>query len=141
MKRRPPHPKPCPGCPQCRPNPRHVERDLTVAVAELLRYSIRPELKDLWGHFPAGEARTAKTGAILKAMGTPRGWPDFLFLAPMSLGGPAAMELKTPEGKLNPHQVIFRNAFIAVGYRWALCRNMAEAIAQLKEWGFIRLDP
>lgn len=140
MTRRPPHPKPCPGCPQCRKPNRHIEDDLTAAVAELLRYSIHPELKDLWSHIPSGGQRSAKAGAKLKSFGTARGWPDFLFLAPMTLGGPAGMELKTPDGKLNPYQVIFRDALISAGYRWAVCRSMGEAIAQLKEWGFIRID-
>lgn len=139
-KRRPPHPKPCPGCPQCRKPNRHIEDNLTRAVAELLRYSIRPEVKFLWSHFPAGGARDARVGAMMKDFGTARGWPDFLFLAPLSLGGPAAMELKTETGKLNPYQVIFRDALIGAGYRWAVCRNMGEAIAQLKDWGFIRID-
>jgi hypothetical protein len=118
----------------------HVERDFTKAVAEMLRFTIKPEVKYLYGHFPAGEMRTAKTGRILKEMGTPRGWPDFLFLAPASLGGPAGMELKTETGKLNPFQVIFRDAFIGAGYRWALCRNMGEAIEQLTAWGLIQVS-
>jgi hypothetical protein len=120
-----------------RRKPRQIEDDLTIAVAELLRYAIRPEVKYLWSHMPMGENRDAKTGAKLKAFGTARGWPDFIFLAPLSLGGPAAMELKTPDGQLNPFQVIFRDAFTGAGFRWALCRSMGEAVAQLNEWGLI----
>jgi hypothetical protein len=42
-----------------------------MATAKLLRTHAAPEWR--WSHFPAGEARDARTGARLKAMDLQRG--------------------------------------------------------------------
>ena len=50
---------------------------LHCAVADTVRRWILPGW--IWTHFPAGEARSAITGARLKRMGLARGFPDLLF--------------------------------------------------------------
>ena len=63
----------------------HAERRFTILVADYLARALPPEI--LWSHFPAGENRTAATGALLKRMGLKQGWPDFVFVL---RGGKAA---------------------------------------------------
>lgn len=65
--------------------PKPKELALHMAVAGILRDFCKPSWR--WTHFPAGEARDARTGAKLKAMGLQPGWPDFILLSPATQGG------------------------------------------------------
>ena len=51
-----------------------------MSVARLLRDYGLPRWR--WTHIPSGELRDVRTAAKLKQMGTQRGWPDFLLIAP-----------------------------------------------------------
>ena len=50
------------------------------ALADTLRIGASPDW--FWCHYPAGEARTAITGARLKRMGTKAGVADYLLCSP-----------------------------------------------------------
>ncbi len=52
------------------------ELDLHMAVVKALHDYGAPDWQ--WSHFPAGEARDARTGAKLKRMGAKAGWPDLV---------------------------------------------------------------
>lgn len=109
----------------------HPEFTLTVAIADFIKaawpLAVLPA-----SHFPAGERRDARTGAKLKAMGTAAGWPDFILNLPEGRVG--YIEVKAEKGRLSPEQAAFRDAVVANGARWALCRSVEEAQATLTAW-------
>lgn len=107
-----------------------AEFRLTCAVADFLRRAMPDVLA--WSHFPAGEKRSAVTGARLKRMGTQPGWPDFLINLP---GGRIGyIELKSAKGRLSAEQEAFRDSVVINGARWALCRSVAEVDGILALW-------
>lgn len=107
------------------------EFGLQMAAASFLRAAMPPGI--VWSHFPAGEARDARTGAKLRAMGLQKGWPDLCFVLP---GGRAGfIELKAGNGSLTPEQKVFRDAVMKVGAAYAVCRTVPEVQAALGLWG------
>jgi hypothetical protein len=109
----------------------NIERRLHILVADYLARSLPLEI--LWTTFPAGENRTAATGALLKRMGLQPGWPDFILVLP---GGYAAfIELKALDGSLSKAQRDHERAAQALGARWAECRSLEEVQAVLEMWG------
>lgn len=103
---------------------------LTCVVADFLRLTVPPTLP--WTHFPAGENRSAITGARLKRMGTAKGWPDFIVNLP---GGRVGyIELKAGKGRLSEEQTAFRDTVAINGARWALCRSLDDVKATLNAW-------
>ena len=96
-----------------------------------------------WTHLPFGEHRNAITGARLKRMGTKRGWPDFILLAPLDYGmprppGPHFLELKRKGGKLSDEQFELMQWLTTNGYEYKVCDNFNTALDILQEWGAIR---
>lgn len=65
-------------------------------------------------------------------MGTAAGWPDFILNLPEGRVG--YIEVKAEKGRLSPEQAAFRDAVVANGARWALCRSVEEAQATLTAW-------
>lgn len=115
--------------------PPPVERKTHIAVADALRAGCMPGW--LWTHFPAGEHRDERTGALLKRMGVAKGWPDFLLI---SLDGWLfCLELKRGKAQLTDDQQAFADAMGARGVPWAVARSFDEAVAQLTAWGALRL--
>ena len=110
------------------------ERNLHIAVADCLAHGLAPGW--LATHFPAGELRTEKTGALLKRMGTQPGWPDFLLVAP-PYGRLHGLELKRRGQKLRPEQEDFLNRLQAAGGYAAWVDSFDEALKVLKIWGAI----
>src|SRR5262249_4316764 len=76
------------------------------AVVAHLRLRAKPDV--LWLHVPNGGARDAKTGAILKRMGTLAGASDFLL---WHQGNSFALELKAPGGRPTEAQLDFLARF------------------------------
>ena len=105
------------------------EARLQFAVARFLGVAC-PDL--LWSHFPAGEDRNAIVGRKLKDMGLKRGWPDIILCLPSGVLG--AIELKAPTGRLSPDQIAFREALVAAGGQFALCRSLDDVEACLAAW-------
>ena len=112
----------------------HPERDLHKALVKFLILQCRREV--IWFHPPAGELRTVKTAALLKAMGTKPGIADLLFFPPNAPD--AALELKAKDGSLSPAQREFRDSWIAGGRRHAVAKTFDEAVETLGCWGFLR---
>ena len=83
-------------------------------------------------HFPAGEKRSAVTGARLKRMGMQRGWPDYLVILD---GKTFGIELKAGKGKLSDVQLAVADAFVANGAPWVCARSTQEVEAFLIEQG------
>jgi len=114
---------------------RPLELALHLGVAKLLRNHARPEWR--WSHFPAGEARDARTGARLKAMGLQRGWPDFILVSPSGLLH--ALELKRIGETLSEDQEAFAAWCTANGVPHCVVRTMEEALGALDRWGVLRI--
>jgi hypothetical protein len=112
------------------------ERVLHVAVADILRRHCRPQWR--FSHFPAGEARDARTGAMLKKMGLQRGWPDFLLIAPD--GRLHALELKRgADAALTPEQAEFRDFCIAAGIPHIVAGSIDRVLEALEAWDAISI--
>lgn len=112
-----------------------LEVQTHIAVADALRAGAVAGW--LWSHFPAGELRDERTGALLLRMGLQRGWLDFLLIAPN--GRHHWLELKRGKASLTGDQEAFVGALQARGVPWAVARSVDEAIGTLRMWGALRL--
>lgn len=81
---------------------------------------------------PAKGARFRKI-----AMGAVAGWPDLTVVLPDGRVG--FLEVKTPEGDLNPAQERFRDRCAELGRPWALVRSIPDAEAVLRQWGALKV--
>lgn len=90
----------------------------------------------LW-HTPNGERREQRTAAKLRAMGTLPGVPDLLLLGPD--GRLRCIEVKGASGRLSDGQNEFRAFCIARGIPFAVVCSLADALAILSEWGYLRV--
>ena len=111
-----------------------LEKEIHCMVADDLRRWCKPPW--LWTHFPAGEARTELTGALLKRMGTQPGWSDFLIIGPPA-GRLHALELKRAGRKPTPTQNAFLEAVRGAGGLSGWVDNYPDAVSILVAWGVI----
>jgi hypothetical protein len=119
----------------------HAERRMTIAIADLLRFRAKPDV--WWSHFPAGEARSERTGALLKRMGTRAGSPDFILFRATptgSTGWPFGLELKTEKGRQSDTQKATQALWERAGGKYELVRSYQEAVSFLETWGFLVTD-
>jgi hypothetical protein len=103
------------------------------AVVAHLRSRAKPGV--LWLHVPNGGARNAKTGAILKRMGTLAGASDFLL---WHQGNSFALELKAPGGRPTEAQLDFLARFNEAGGHSACAEGVDRAVAVLESWQLLR---
>lgn len=109
-----------------------AEFRFSCVVADYLRRALPSTAA--WSHFPAGENRSAITGARLKRMGLARGWPDYLILCDGKLIG---LELKVPGGATSPEQRAVGDCFVANGFAWSIVRSLEEVEAFLRGQGLL----
>jgi hypothetical protein len=112
---------------------RQPENAIHAAVVEHLRMRAKPDV--LWIHVPNGGARDARTGAMLKRMGTLAGASDLLF---WHRGNSFALELKSPGGRLSENQLEFFARFNEAGGHTAVAEGIDRALACLSAWGLLR---
>jgi hypothetical protein len=91
----------------------------------------------IWTHFPAGEARSAITGARLKRMGLKPGWPDFQFINVE--GRVFFLELKG-DAYLSEDQQKFFRAMRQRKVECRVARSYDDAIAILGKWGVVSVS-
>ena len=113
---------------------KYPERELTKQVATFMRLIFNP-LQVRWYHIPNGENRNGATGALLKAMGTMAGVPDFHL---EWAGGHAYIELKAGKGTLNPNQILFKQDCEAFGIPHAVCKSLEEIVTFIDQLGLPR---
>jgi hypothetical protein len=109
------------------------EAQVHDAVVAHLRLRAKPDV--LWLHVPNGGARDAKTGAILKRMGTLAGASDFLI---WHQGNSFALELKAPGGQPTEAQLDFLARFNEAGGHSACAEGVDRAVAVLESWQLLR---
>lgn len=117
----------------------HVERRLTILIADYLRAMAKPGV--WWSHWPAGERRGPNTAGLLKRMGVNPGASDFIVIVP---GGYfLAIEVKIKGTYQSPEQKAFQKAWEAAGASWGLyevVRTLDEAVGFLSHWNATRAD-
>ncbi|MFD1189726.1 hypothetical protein [Phenylobacterium conjunctum] len=121
------------------------EDALQIATADYLRLAWPSHL--LWWHTPNGGERPTveridrRTGATyrfspqaakLKRMGTLPGVADCALQLPKGRMG--FIELKVGDNKLDPPQEDFRDACLANGHGWALCRSVEQVEETCIRW-------
>ena len=108
---------------------RQPEEELQQAVADFLR-AAHPSL--LWWH-TVNEGRNSVAWNVKQARnGKLAGVPDLTFI--FASGRAGFIELKAKDGRLSAAQRAFRDAAVARGAYWALCRSVASVQATLSLW-------
>ena len=105
-----------------------------IALADLLALDAAPGW--ICTHYPLGEFRTEKTGALLKRMGNKPGFFDWLLIGPD--GTHHWMEIKRGAAPLTPAQKYFQIQMNMRGVPCAVARSFRDAETQLKAWGVLR---
>jgi len=104
-------------------------------IADTLRNFGHPDWQ--CNHFPAGELRSASTGARLKRMGLRPGWPDFICISPA--GMPHFLEVKRKGGRMTPAQKAFAEWCVS---RPLVCHAVVYSYREAREvllaWGALR---
>ena len=118
---------------------KHEEHDIQAAIVAWFDLRYAKEKYDLIA-IPNGGARSAVTGARLKAEGVRRGVPDLFLAQPRMLwerpGCDSAvqfyaglwLEIKTPKGRTTPEQEAFMDRQSARGYCCRVARSVDEGI-------------
>lgn len=109
------------------------------AVLDRLRFALPTVAAATLIHVPNGEARSARTGALLKRLGTRPGAADLHFIwqgrshwIEVKVGDPA---LGIPKTYQSPTQRAFEADVTAAGAAYGVARSSDEALALCREWG------
>ena len=97
------------------------EQALQVEIVQWMKRTLPPEV--VFFHVPNGGNRSAREGAIFKAMGVVAGVPDLLIAWP---GVVVAIELKAGKGKASPAQEIMHERLKAIGWHVAEARTLSD---------------
>ena len=109
--------------------PQLSESEHQIALMEWAAWSVKdyPDLHWLI-HVPLGEYRHKKTAALLKRLGTKRGFPDLLLLTPRGKYHALIIELKRVSGgKVSPAQRGWIDYLNSQEYKAVVCRGWQEA--------------
>ena len=115
--------------------------------ARLVRqYEAYNRLKDCaaWTYNAAGEKRSIMTGALLKAKGLAKGWPDYLFIKSVAkkkqfIAEFIWIEFKAPNGKQSDEQFDFEVTCQHMqNMRYYLAYSVEQAIKILEKEGFLK---
>ena len=105
------------------------EFHLHVAVVQHLRLAALPGVA--FFHPANGEARSARTGGRLKAMGVVPGVGDLVVLVE---GVAGMLELKKHGGRQTPEQKLFQKRWEKAGGRYEVADGIDTALAVLVRW-------
>jgi len=114
----------------------HPEQKLQESIKQFLDINIKPDL--IWYAVPNGGLRNPVVAAKLKAAGVLPGVPDLHFV--LDDGKSAYLELKSSKGRLSEEQVGFGVKVMALGHRWAMARDLDEAIKIFKAWNILKKE-
>lgn len=125
------------ACPTLPRNARlRGEDQLTIAIANYLRQlSLTGQLKAVWFHPPNEGKRSRMVGVISKAMGLLPGTPDLVVMAKHTS---LLVEIKTPDGRLNDNQKIFREWCLSTGVPWYRVESVDDLANILRQHDLIQ---
>jgi hypothetical protein len=109
---------------------RHIEWALQVELAAQLRKWLPDDAQ-----FTAldGVARDRTSGAMRRLRGFAAGWPDCLILCGHTK--PIALELKAPDGRIEPSQRAMRERLVKAGVVWWQACSVNGAMVAIAESG------
>lgn len=125
--------------PKTRPKIHGSESDLQISIVQLIQLRTAQDWRyGLIYAVPNGEYRHPKTAARLKLQGVKPGVADLVVACPSivedKLRHALYLELKTPVGKLSPHQESFRDLVVRAGAVYAVAVTLTFADALLTQW-------
>lgn len=113
--------------------PRMSEDTIQKTLARHLRLRARHGV--VWFHCPNGGARSARTGALLKAMGVLPGVADMIYLLP---GARVVFhELKATDGEIEPSQAQFAADVRRLGFEHFVSFGLDDALAVAERVGVL----
>jgi hypothetical protein len=110
---------------------KRIEEKLQIAVVEYMRIVLDPKRYKVVSIRNEGK-RSAREGALAKAMGLEPGITDLVIIGP--LGASWWIEMKTESGKLSDEQAEIRAWMAANGVPHALCRSIDDVRVALAAW-------
>lgn len=93
-----------------------------------------PQLADVFFAVPNGGARSAVTGAILKAEGVRKGVADLLLLVPNKKYHGLCIEMKTKKGRQSLSQRLWQWAVTRQGYKYIICRSVEDFVKEIEDY-------
>ena len=108
----------------------HNESTLQRACVTWFRLAHR-RYSGVFFSVPNGGARSAVTGAILKAEGVLAGVADLLLLVPSREYHGLCIEMKTAKGRQSTTQKQWERAVTLQGYKYIVCRSFADFVEQI----------
>lgn len=96
-----------------------------------------PQYRGLYFAVPNENNRrdsNAITGAIRRSMGVYHGVSDTLFLVPRGVYHGLCVEYKDEKGQQSEHQKAWQKLVEAQGYKYTLCRSLAQFKEIIKEY-------
>ena len=108
----------------------HNESNLQKSCVRWFRLQY-PKLASLLFAVPNGGARSAVTGAILKAEGVTKGVADLLLLVPVRNYHALCIEMKTAKGRQTASQKAWEKAVTARGYKYVVCRSFEQFVREI----------
>lgn len=93
-----------------------------------------PHLADVFFAVPNGGARSAVTGAILKAEGVRKGVADLLLLVPNKSYHGLCIEMKTPKGRQSLSQRMWQWAVTRQGYKYIVIRSVEQFVTEINTY-------
>lgn len=119
---------------------RHQESDLQKRCVLTLqrRYS---QFEGSWNHSPNEGKRTEFQGAILKAMGMRRGWPDLEIMVARQGYHGLFIEFKSLKGSASKDQKEVRKTLEEQGYRYELVKSHSQFLDIVHDYLGPETDP
>ena len=75
---------------------------------------------------PNGGYRGGKAGGLMKKEGALAGVSDLILFDPLARHLPLFIEMKKPQGRQEPSQVLFQRTYTQAGYTYKICRSFDE---------------
>lgn len=110
---------------------RNIESRIQQACVRWFRLQY-PRYARLLFAVPNGGARSAVTGAILKAEGVVAGVSDLILLLPRGGCHALCIEMKTKKGRQQDSQKRWEEEVSRQGYRYVVCRSVEEFVSEVK---------